>query len=194
MFESVIDTFNANLETTSLSMEDLIPAIVEASGFAVDTFLQEKKIITCASGNSHIISNHFTTMMLNRFEHERPSLPAISLCNDSGSIAAIAKDVGLSEIYSRPIRALGQPGDLLFIATDTDKNKSLIQAIQAAHDRDMRVMAITSGEGGDIRSLLLHEDLELRIPTLNKARSLEIQLLVTHCIVDLIDQHLFGGA
>lgn len=193
MFESVIDTFNANLEATSLSMEDLIPAIVEASGFAVDTFLQEKKIITCASGNSHIIANHFTTMMLNRFEHERPSLPAISLCNDSGSIAAIAKDVGLSEIYSRPIRALGQPGDLLFIATDADKNKSLIQAIQAAHDREMRVMAITSGEGGDIRSLLLNEDLELRIPTLNKARSLEIQLLVTHCIVDLIDQHLFGG-
>jgi D-sedoheptulose 7-phosphate isomerase len=193
MFESVINTFNENLEATSCSIEALVPGIVEACGFMVDTFLQEKKVIACANGTSHLIVNHFTTMMLNRYQHERPSLPAISLCNDSGSITSIAKDVGLSEIYSRPIRALGQPGDVLLVATDCAKNKSLIQAIQAGHDREMRIVAITSGDGGDIPSLLLTEDLELRMPTLNKARALELQLLVSNCIADLIDQQLFGG-
>lgn len=193
MFETLINSFNQHLELCAGHSEQLIPHLVEASGMLVSSLLNEKKIITCAGGSSAFLANHFASCMQNRFQHERPGLPAISLCGDGAGLSAIAHDAGLAEIFGKPIQALGQAGDILLILSDNERNTSLVQAVQAAHDREMQVIAINSVAGNDISAMLQADDLELQIQASSKARILELELVLIHCLAELIEQQLFGA-
>lgn len=193
MFESLINNINQHIEICAHQGETLLPHLVEASGVLVGGLLEEKKIFACAGGSSAFLVNHFCTCMQSRFQNERPSLPAISLCSDAGSLSTIANDSGLAEVFSRPIQALGQQGDVLLLISDSERNTSLVQAAQAAHDRGMQIVALSHSNASDINAMLQADDVELQIQLSNKARMLELQLLMVHCLIELIEQQLFGA-
>ena len=172
--------FQASIETKQQAMEVLAPFIEQGSQVMVQALLSEGKILTCGNGGSAGDAQHFSSELLNRFERERPSLPAIALTTDSSTITSIANDYSYNEVFSKQIRALGQPGDVLL-------------AIQAAHDREMTVVALTGRDGGGMASLLLPEDVEIRVPSRITARIQEVHLLTIHCLCDLIDSQLFGS-
>lgn len=130
---------------------------------------------------------------MNRFERERPSLPALALTTDTSTLTSIANDYTYNEVFSKQIRALGQPGDVLLAISTSGNSANIVQAIQAAHDRDMTVVALTGRDGGDMASLLGQDDCEIRVPATSTARIQEVHLLVIHCLCDLIDEQLFGG-
>lgn len=130
--------------------------------------------------------------MLNRFERERPSLPAIALTTDSSTVTSIANDYSYNEVFSKQIRALGNPGDILLAISTSGGSKNVIEAIKAAHDREMQVVALTGKDGGNMASLLTNNDVEIRVPSDVTARIQEVHLLVIHCLCDLIDCALFG--
>jgi D-sedoheptulose 7-phosphate isomerase len=159
----------------------------------VNSLLNEGKILTCGNGGSAGDAQHFSSELLNRFERERPSLPALALTTDSSSISSLAKDYCEDEIFSKQIRALGQPGDVLLAISTSGNSGNVLQAIQAAHDRDMLVVALTGRDGGAMASLLLPEDSEIRVPARATARIQEVHLLAIHCLCDLIDRQLFGS-
>jgi D-sedoheptulose 7-phosphate isomerase len=138
-------------------------------------------------------AQHFSSELLNRFERERPSLPAIALTTDSSTLTSIANDYSYNEVFSKQIRALGQPGDVLLAISTSGNSANVIQAIQAAHDREMIVVALTGRDGGGMASLLLPEDVEIRVPSTVTARIQEVHLLAIHCLCDLIDSQLFGS-
>ncbi|MNL17891.1 Phosphoheptose isomerase [compost metagenome] len=96
-------------------------------------------------------------------------------------------------MFSKQIRALGQPGDVLLAISTSGNSANIIQAIQAAHDREMIVVAMTGRDGGGMASLLLPEDVEIRVPANVTARIQEVHLLAIHCLCDLIDSQLFGS-
>ena len=123
----------------------------------------------------------------------RPSLPAIALTTDSSTLTSIANDYSYNEVFSKQIRALGQPGDVLLAISTSGNSANVIQAIQAAHDREMIVVALTGRDGGGMASLLLPEDVEIRVPSTVTARIQEVHLLAIHCLCDLIDSQLFGS-
>ena len=150
-------------------------------------------MLSCGNGGSAGDAQHFSSELLNRFERERPSLPAIALTTDSSTITSIANDYSYNEIFSKQIRALGQPGDVLLAISTSGNSANIIQAIQAAHDREMIVVALTGRDGGDMASLLLPEDVEIRVPAKVTARIQEVHLLAIHCLCDLIDSQLFGS-
>lgn len=185
--------FTDSIETKTRAMEVLGPSIEQASQLMVNCLLNEGKILTCGNGGSAGDAQHFSSELLNRFERERPSLPALALTTDSSTITSIANDYSYDEIFSKQIRALGQPGDVLLAISTSGNSGNILQAIQAAHDRDMLVVALTGRDGGAMASLLLPEDSEIRVPARSTARIQEVHLLAIHCLCDLIDRQLFGS-
>ena len=185
--------FTDSIETKTSAMDVLGPCIEQASQLMVNSLLNEGKLLSCGNGGSAGDAQHFSSELLNRFERERPSLPAIALTTDSSTITSIANDYSYDEVFSKQIRALGQPGDVLLAISTSGNSSNVLQAIQAAHDRDMLVVALTGRYGGAMASLLLPEDVEIRVPARSTARIQEVHLLAIHCLCDLIDRQLFGS-
>ena len=190
--ERIKQHFLDGIETKQMAMEMLAPVIEQASDSMVNVLLNGGKILTCGNGGSAGDAQHFSSELLNRFERERPSLPAIALTTDSSTITSIANDYSYNEIFSKQIRALGNTGDVLLAISTSGNSANVVQAIQAAHDREMTVIALTGKDGGNMSSLYLPEDIEIRVPSDTTARIQEVHLLVIHCLCDLIDWQLFG--
>ena len=185
--------FTDSIETKTRAMDVLGPSIEQGSQMMVNALLSEGKILTCGNGGSAGDAQHFSSELLNRFERERPSLPAIALTTDASTITSIANDYSYEEAFSKQIRALGQPGDILLAISTSGNSANVMQAIQAAHDREMHVVALTGRDGGAMASLLMPEDVEIRVPARSTARIQEVHLLAIHCLCDLIDRQLFGS-
>lgn len=185
--------FQASIEAQEHAMQVLPPHIEHASLMMVNTLLSEGKILCCGNGGSAGAAQHFAAQLLNRFERERPSLPALSLATDASTLTSIGNDYSFNEVFSKQIRALGQAGDVLLAISTSGRSANIIQAIQAAHDREMLVVALTGQDGGDMTSLLLPEDIEIRVPGTNTARIQEVHLLALNCLCDLIDSQIFGS-
>lgn len=192
MQDRIIGHFGASIETKTLSAEELPPFIEQGAHVMVNSLIHGGKILSCGNGGSAGDSQHFSSELLNRFERERPSLPAIALTTDSSTITSIANDYSYNEVFSKQIRALGNPGDVLLAISTSGNSANVIQAIQAAHEREMTVVALTGKDGGDMASLLTADDVEIRVPAHVTARIQEVHLLVIHCLCDLIDCSLFG--
>src|SRR5690606_34223470 len=112
------------------------------------------KLLACGNGGSAADAQHFAAELLNRFERERPPLAAIALTTDSSTLTAIANDYEYEQVFSKQVYALGQPGDVLLAISTSGNSKIVIRAIQAAHERDMAVVALTGRGGGEIGALL----------------------------------------
>ena len=190
--EQASELIHGNIEVTMQVLEALPAAINDCAAQIVQSLLNDKKVVCCGSGQSAALSQIFSANLLNRFQYERPSLPAVNISADATTLTAITSDSSFQDVFANQIRALGQPGDSLLLITCGSSN-ALLQAIQSAHDREMTVIAINSQDSQDISALLLPEDLELRVPSSNRARIAEAQLLIINCICELVDQQLFGG-
>ena len=188
----ILDLFNASIDTKTYASEVLPPFIEVASQMMVQCLVSEGKILACGNGGSAGDSQHFSSELLNRFERERPSLPALALTTDTSTLTSIANDYSYNEVFSKQIRALGNPGDVLLAISTSGNSSNVVQAIQAAHERDMVVVALSGKDGGHMTSLLTSEDVEIRVPSDVTARIQEVHLVVIHCLCDLIDCALFG--
>lgn len=193
MEQRVISLFHESIEACMNAGEQLPSLLVTASQMLVNALLNEKKIICCGNGISAAQAQILTSCLINRFEQERPGLPALYLGADITTQTAISQDYGLNEIYAKQLRSLGQEGDVLVIFSEQGKSGNLLQAISAAHDKNISVIAFTAGDGGDVAALLDHGDIELRVPSFSKPRIHEVHLLCLFCLCDLIDQQLFGA-
>ena len=185
--------FANSIEIKTLSAETLAEPIVYAAGKIVQCLCDDHKILSCGNGGSAGDAQHFAAEMLNRFERERPGLPAIALTTDSSTITSIANDYSYQEIFSKQISALGQAGDILLAISTSGNSSNILEGIKAAHTRKMTIIALTGCSGGQVRELLSERDVEICVPANSTARIQEVHLLVIHCLCDLIDQGLFAG-
>lgn len=190
--ERIYQRFRESVEAKMEVGEALTPLIERAGDTITQALLNENKLLVCGNGASAAISQIFTSSMLDRFEKERPSLPAIWLGGNVSTYTSIAADNTFNDVYSKPIRALGQDGDVLILLSTSGNAPNLVQAISAAHDRNMNVIALTGRDGGDISALMDVQDIELRAEVNSRARVHEIHLLCIFCLCDLIDVQLFG--
>ncbi|MFZ0218669.1 MAG: phosphoheptose isomerase [Candidatus Aquirickettsiella sp.] len=184
--------FSESIRTKSDAAETLPEIILAASQLFVECFLNNNKILVCGNGGSAADSQHFASEMINRFETERPSLPAIALTTDTSTITSIANDYSYNEIFAKQIRALGQAGDILFIISTSGNSENILKACEAAQSRDLKIIALTGKEGGALAGLLSSTDIEIRVQGTSTARIQETHLLIIHCLCDLIDKQLFG--
>ena len=185
--------FLDSIETKKNALEELIIPIKHAANCISRSLLNEGKILSCGNGGSAGDAQHFSAELLNRFEIERPGLPAVALTTDSSTLTAIANDYEYDQIFSKQILALGTNRDVLLAISTSGNSSNIVKAVQAAHERDMQVLSLTGNKGGKLAKLLKGDDIEIRVPSDRTARIQEIHLLVIHCLCDIIDAILFGG-
>ena len=181
---------SAHIKLQALDL--LAEPIALAAERVVQCLLADGKVLACGNGGSAGDAQHFASEMLNRFEMERPGLAAMALTTDSSTLTSIANDYAFEQVFSKQVRALGQPQDLLLAISTSGNSPNVVQAIQAAHERDMGIIALTGKGGGRIGELLRAGDIHLCVPADNTARIQEVHLLIIHCLCDAIDCMLLG--
>ena len=150
------------------------------------------KVLACGNGGSAADAQHFSAEFVGRYERERPELGAIALTTDSSIITAIANDYDFTSIFSRQVRALGQPGDVLLAITTSGNSANVLAAVVAAHEREMTVVALTGRGGGKMTHALRDTDVHICVPHERTARIQEVHILVLHCLCDGVDNQLLG--
>ena len=173
-----------------------VDALAEPIGRAIECMAQcllaNGKLLACGNGGSAADAQHFSAELLNRFERERPPLAAIALTTDSSTLTSIANDYDYDQVFSKQVIALGQPGDVLLAISTSGNSRNVLRAIEAAHERDVRVVALTGRDGGEITGMLSATDVHICVPHAQTARIQEVHLLAIHCLCDGIDCLLLG--
>ena len=189
----VFDHFEESIRTKQMTQEVLTEAAAQAAQLLFDALANDGKILICGNGGSAADAQHFAAEMTGRFEQERMELAAVALTTDTSALTAIGNDYGFDHIFSKQVRALGRMGDVLVGISTSGNSKNIIEAIHAAHEREMNVIAFTGREGGQIAGLLRDGDVLLNVPYPRTARIQEVHLLLIHALCDCIDSMLLEG-
>ncbi len=171
----------------------LAAPIAMAAERMVQCLLTEGKILVCGNGGSAADAQHFSAELLNRFEVERPPLAAIALTTDASTLTSIANDYQFDKVFSKQVQALGQARDILLAISTSGQSPNILEAVRAAHERDMVVVALTGKGGGKLAESLTGNDVHLSVESQNTARIQEVHILVLHCLCDAIDCILVGA-
>mgnify|MGYP003547581033 FL=1 len=184
--------FEESMAVKQASLAVLVAPIAEAAALLATTLRKDGKILSCGNGGSAGDAQHFAAELLNRFEMERPGLAAMALSTDTSTLTSIANDYAYEQVFSKQVGALGRAGDVLLAISTSGNSANVVAAAQAAHERGMRVIALTGRDGGRLAAVLREGDIEIRVPARRTARIQEVHLVVIHCLCDAIDQALFG--
>jgi D-sedoheptulose 7-phosphate isomerase len=190
----VREHFAESIATKEASADALSQNIASAGQLMSSALLEDGKILSCGNGGSAADAQHFSAELLNRFEMERPGLPAMALTTDSSTITSIANDYAYEDIFAKQVRALGRQNDVLLAISTSGNSENVNRAIVAAHERGMKVVALSGRDGGRMAALLGDDDVEIRVPATRTARIQEVHLVAIHCLCDLIDTTLLGDA
>ncbi len=172
--------------------EMLAKPIADAVDALVGCITGGGKVLTCGNGGSAADAQHFAAEFVGRFERERPGLASIALTTDTSILTAVGNDYGFDAIFAKQVQALGSPGDVLLAISTSGNSTNVLQAVEAAHAKDMAVVALTGNGGGKMREMLTETDVHICVPHERTARIQEVHLLVVHCLCDAVDLQLLG--
>ncbi len=190
--ERIAELFADSIRTKQAALAAVAPAIARAAEVITRALLDGHKVLSCGNGGSAADAQHFSSELINRFERERPGLAAVALTTDSSTLTSIANDYDYAQVFSRQLRALGQPGDVLLAITTSGQSPNVLAAVEDARARHMPVVALSGRDGGALGKALGATDIAIIVPAQSTARIQEVHLLVIHCLCDLIDQQLIG--
>jgi D-sedoheptulose 7-phosphate isomerase len=192
LHDRILGHFQASAQAKLNAAEALAPAIEQAARHMVHCLAQGGKILACGNGGAAADAQYFVSLMINRFEQERPGLAAIALTTDTSTLTSIANDSTYEQVFARQVKALGQPGDMLLAISTSGNSHNVLQAVAAAHARSMPVIALTGRSGGGLAEQMQDDDVFLCVPIETTARIQEIHLLTIHCLCDAVDSVLLG--
>ncbi len=192
-FQEVIYTqLTQSFEAQQQALEGLPPYIEHAARVIFSSIASGGKVVCIGNSTSTHLAQYFSTLMLDRMDRERPGLPAINLGGDASALIAISHNDSYHDVYSKQITAIGNPSDILFLIANKGNTSPIIQAIQAAHERKMSIVALTSPEAKNVSSLTSRDDIEIKINLLGTAHVHECQITIIHTLIDLLERQLFG--
>ena len=177
-YQIIAANFQDTIETITMSVDTLADAIEKGSQLMVDALLSERKVITCGDGVDGVLAQLFTCNLLNRFEADRPALPALNLGMDYASITAIAQSSGMVDIFSRQLQALGQAGDVLLCFNSSASADNLLRAVQTAQERNIGIIVMSNSRDEELSTLLRAEDVGLQINAARQARIVELYTMI----------------
>jgi D-sedoheptulose 7-phosphate isomerase len=172
--------------------EQLSKPIADAVQAVLGCITAGGKVLACGNGGSASDAQHFAAEFVGRFERERPGLAAIALNTDTSILTAIGNDYDFASIYAKQVQALGNPGDVLLAISTSGNSANVLAAVDAAHEKDMTVIALTGRGGGRLAPRLLETDVHICVPHERTARIQEVHILAIHCLCDAVDVQLLG--
>ena len=190
----VREHFAESIATKQSAIDVISESIAAAGELMAQALLDDGKILSCGNGGSAGDAQHFSSELLNRFERERPGLPAMALTTDASTVTSISNDYSYEEIFSKQIRALGKAQDVLLGISTSGNSENVCRAISAAHERGMKVVALSGRDGGRMADMFNEGDVEIRVPATRTARIQEVHLVCIHALCDIIDTTLLGDA
>ena len=191
--QRVLQHFQESIAAKQQCAEQLAEPTARAAALLLDSLMADGKILVCGNGGSAADAQHFAAELTGRFEKERMELAAIALTTDTSALTAIGNDYGFDHVFSKQVRALGRAGDVLVGISTSGNSANVIEAIKAAHERDMHVIAMTGRDGGKIAAMLKDTDVLLNVPYPRTARIQENHILLIHAMCDCIDSVLLEG-
>jgi D-sedoheptulose 7-phosphate isomerase len=191
--ERIYYTFQESAQAKLSAADILAEPIARASERLVNCFMNEGKLLACGNGASAADAQHLVSELINRFERERPGLAALALNADSATLTSIADDSDFSMVFARQISALGQPGDILLAISANGGSRNVIEAVRAAQEREVAIIALSGQDGGELAEMLTEQDILICVPGDSMARIQEIHQLALHCLCDSIDYLLLGA-
>jgi D-sedoheptulose 7-phosphate isomerase len=192
LLDRIEQTFSASMNTQQATLTVQHNHIALAAQMMTHCLLAGGKILSCGNGASASDAEHFTTLMLHRFETDRPGLPAITLTHTS-TLSAIAEDGQREQIFAKQVQTLAHSEDILLVIGRDGNTSNLIEAVKTGHQRGLHVVALSGHSGGELALHLAPDDIEIRIPSESTPRIQEMHRLVIHCLCDLIDHQLLGA-
>ena len=184
--------FEESISTKQTAGAELAEPISQAVNLMLTAIKDGNKILSCGNGGSAADAQHFAAEMVCRFERERPGMPAIALTTDTSALTAISNDYGYNKVFAKQVQALGVEDDILLAISTSGNSDSIVEAVKAAQEKKMSVIALTGRNGGEMAKLLDINDIEIRVPSDSTARIQEVHLLTIHCLCHQIDETLFG--
>jgi D-sedoheptulose 7-phosphate isomerase len=188
----ISENFSESAHLKLQAMDALAAPIAAAAERIVECLRRDGKVMSCGNGGSAADAQHFAAEMLNRFEMERPGLAALALTTDTSTLTSIANDYDYEQVFSKQVRALGQAGDILLAITTSGNSRNVVAAVNAAHECQIGVIALTGRDGGRVGEILRSDDIHICVPSASTARIQEVHLLALHCLCDAIDCLLLG--
>ena len=189
----VAEHFAQSIEAKQQAAEVLSAPTAQAAEIMLQCLMNDGQILACGNGGSAADAQHFAAEMTGRFEKERMELAAVALTTDTSALTAIGHDYGFDHVFSKQVRALGRPGDVVSGISTSGNSANIITAIEAAHERDMQVIAFTGRDGGKIAAMLKDNDILLNVPHPRTARIQEVHILLIHALCDCIVTMLLEG-
>jgi D-sedoheptulose 7-phosphate isomerase len=192
MTTRMVSHFNMAITTQQASRDVLAEPLAVAVDVLFGALANNAKILACGNGGSAADAQHFVAELVGRFERERLPLAAVALNTDTAILTAVGNDYGYDEVYERQINALGQAGDVLVAISTSGNSPNVVRAVQAAHERDMHVIALTGKGGGVLGELMTPHDVHLCVPSDRTMRIQEVHIIMLHALCDGIDALLLG--
>lgn len=190
--DKIRQLYTSNVQNLIASSEQNADYLALAAALIAQTLLSGNKVLCCGSNSSNMLAQHFSALLVNYYEIERPCLPAIALSNQLHNCTPEQTQTPFEEVFSRQIRAIGQSHDVLVVFSLNNKEPSIKAAVETALTKDIKVVAFTSDDGGEMSGLLGENDIEIRLPTKKTSRTLEVQLFTVHALCELIDEVIFS--
>lgn len=191
--QRIMEHFRESAELNSQASALLCGPVSQAVTLMFAALSNGNRILACGNGGSAADCQRFASKLIGRFERERLPLPAMALTTDSSTMSGVGNDFGFQSIFSKQVQAFGQPGDILLAISSSGNASNVVEAAKAVLEREMRIIALTGGDGGVLAQFLTDADVHICVPHDRVARIQEMHLLVIHCLCDGIDVALFGG-
>jgi D-sedoheptulose 7-phosphate isomerase len=193
LLERVAAQFNESAQLKLSAAQSLAGPIARAGELLAEALRSGGKALACGNGGSAADAQHFAAELVNRFERERAPLAGLALTTDTSTLTSIANDYAYEQVYSKQVRALGKPGDVLLAITTSGNSANVLEAVRAAHELGVRVIGLSGNGGGKMGALLDAGDVHICVPHKRTARIQEVHLLALHCLCDAVDYRLYGA-
>ncbi len=188
MRKIILDTLEESVQVKTDFINRHVGAVEQCARLMANTFKNGGKLLLFGNGGSAADAQHIAAEFINRFQMERPPLPALALTTDTSVLTSIGNDYSFEDIFHKQILALGQPHDMALGITTSGSSPNVIRAVKTAKAQGLSVIGF-SGARGELKELA---DIPFCVPSTVTARIQEAHILLAHILCDLTEQLLFN--